>query len=435
MKILIVTWYFPPVNAIGAVRLGKFARYLAEHGHDIGVVAGSRWGMPETLPLEFPLQRVAYADWRDINAPPRWAARTVRQILGRGGSAPASAAAPDAAPSGEGGGALRGLSELYVNFLNVPDGRIGWYPDLVRKGMELCRDWRPDIVFGSAPYFTAFLGCRTLSRRLGVPWVGELRDRWADDNYADWPRWHAAIESRLERHVLGSASGIVTVTEPWRDFYAAKYGKPTELAYNGYDPIDFPFDPHAEAENDGSVVNIVYAGRIYAGRRDPTALFEALRLLGPEAEKFRVHFYGTAPEDVWPLADRMGVRSSVRAYPPVPYRESIKVQWNADVLLLLQWNSPREEGVCPGKLFEYLASLRPILGIGYEQGVPAAFIRERNAGVFANDPRVIADHLRRWAAEKAAHGVVHRLPVAVREGLTRDLQFARIEKFLSQFVR
>jgi glycosyltransferase involved in cell wall biosynthesis len=182
-------------------------------------------------------------------------------------------------------------------------------------------------------------------------------------------------------------------------------------------------------------VKIVYTGSIYPGRRDPTPLFEALRLLGPEGDKFRVQFYGSAPEAVGALADRAGVRHLVEAHPPVPFRESVRLQWDADVLLLLQWNSPKEEGVCPGKLFEYLASLRPILGIGYEQGVPAGFVREREAGVYANEPSVIAEHLKRWAAEKARHGHMPRLPLAVREGLERERQFEKLEGFLEVLVR
>jgi glycosyltransferase involved in cell wall biosynthesis len=430
MKILLVTWYFPPVNTIGAVRTGKLARFLIERGHEIGVVAGKDWNLPETMPLDFLLKRVAYARSRDVNALPRKLASWVRRNRG----VPASVGAATAT-AGSSNGILRRASDLYMNLTNIPDHQIGWYPDIVRQGGKLTHDWKPDIVFGSAPLFTAFLACRTFSKRLGVPWVGELRDRWADDTYAEWPRWRHALEQRIERLVLGSAAGIVAVTEPWSEFYRAKYGVPVETVYNGYDPRDFPFDPHAKPHSDSPQVRIVYTGGIYPGRRDPTPLFNALRLLGPDGDKFRVHFYGTDPNAVWPLADRAAVRHLVEVHKPVPFRESIRLQWDSDVLLLLQWNSPKEEGVCPGKLFEYLASLRPILGIGYEQGVPAGFIRERGAGVFANEPATIAEHLRRWAAEKSRHGYMPRLPVSVREGLERDRQFEKLERFLAGFVR
>ena len=39
MKILIVSWFFPPANTIGAVRLGNLAGYLEKQGHDMSVGA------------------------------------------------------------------------------------------------------------------------------------------------------------------------------------------------------------------------------------------------------------------------------------------------------------------------------------------------------------------------------------------------------------
>ena len=435
MNILFVSWYFPPVNAIGAVRTGKLARFLIERGHEVAVVAGTKWNLPETMPLDFPMERLAYARSYDVNALPRAISSWMRGL--RGKAAPEISAVGGGAAAilgGAGGGPLRRVSEFYLNVTNMPDERIGWYPDLMRQGARLTRDWKPDIVFGSAPLFTAFLACRSFAKRFGVSWVGEIRDRWADDTYGERPNWRRAYEERVERSVLGTAAGIVAVTEPWSEFYRAKYGVPVETVYNGYDPRDFPFDPHATPRSDSPEVKIVYTGSIYPGRRDPTPLFEALRLLGPDGDKFRVHFYGTNPDQVRPLADGAGVRRLVEVHPPVPFRESIRLQWDSDVLLLLQWNSPKEEGVCPGKLFEYLASLRPILGIGFEQGVPAGFVRARNAGVYANDPAVIAEHLKHWAAEKAGHGYMPRLPLAVREGLERDRQFEKLERFLARFA-
>jgi len=38
LKILLVTWYFPPNNAVAGIRLGKMARYLEDAGHQIRVI-------------------------------------------------------------------------------------------------------------------------------------------------------------------------------------------------------------------------------------------------------------------------------------------------------------------------------------------------------------------------------------------------------------
>jgi glycosyltransferase involved in cell wall biosynthesis len=114
----------------------------------------------------------------------------------------------------------------------------------------------------------------------------------------------------------------------------------------------------------------------------------------------------------------------------VPYRESIRRQKAADVLLLLQWNDPLEQGNVPAKLFEYLAARRPILGLGLVDGVPAGVIRERGAGLFDNDPAAIAAQLARWIDEKRRTGRVRPLGEGASRGFSRAEQFDRLLGFL-----
>jgi hypothetical protein len=101
----------------------------------------------------------------------------------------------------------------------------------------------------------------------------------------------------------------------------------------------------------------------------------------------------------------------------------------------MQWNDPREQGSCPGKLFEYVASLRPIIVLGLEDGVPATIVRQRSAGFCSNDPRIIAEQLAQWLQERERFGAVRGLPLSAREGLSRTIQFDQLEEFLKAMAR
>ena len=433
MKILMLSWYFPPSNSIGAVRVGKLARYFHERGHEVSVIAGRHWGFPETLPLELPPERVHFTKSLDINWPrdklqgfysrlsggdevPRAQNGTATLQPGRDATTPITSA-------------LRHLSNFYTHALNFPDSRVGWLPWAVSEAKRIFRQSPPDLIYASGPPFTCLLAGHLISRQFKTPWIAEFRDRWVDDPYNEYPQWRTNMLARLERRVVSSTLGIVTVSEPWAEFYRAKFGKPIAAVYNGYDPRDFTFDPDDEPVPASTKLEIVYTGVIYSGRRDPSPLFEALRLLGPARERCRVVFYGSAPELVHPVAERCGVSDLVEVHPAVPYKESIRIQRAADVLLLLQWSDPKEQGNCPAKLFEYFGVLRPILGLGLENGVPAKFIRERSAGFFSNDPRLIADRLKDWLEEKERNGSIKSLPSSAREGLSREVQFEKLEQF------
>ena len=59
----------------------------------------------------------------------------------------------------------------------------------------------------------------------------------------------------------------------------------------------------------------------------------------------------------------------------------MKEQRNASILILPLRKEPEYEAVLPGKLFEYLASRRPILGIGQTDGAMARVVRDTGAGI------------------------------------------------------
>ena len=103
----------------------------------------------------------------------------------------------------------------------------------------------------------------------------------------------------------------------------------------------------------------------------------------------------------------------------VPRSESLAIQAQTDVLLLLMWNHPGEEGVYTGKLFDYLAAGRPILMIGYPDGVAADLIRSRSAGFVAPTVEDVSAAIAHWRAEKERTGRVAPLASDVLQGLTR----------------
>jgi glycosyltransferase involved in cell wall biosynthesis len=98
------------------------------------------------------------------------------------------------------------------------------------------------------------------------------------------------------------------------------------------------------------------------------------------------------------------------------------------------WNDPGELGNYTGKLFEYLGSGRPILMLGYEHGVAAELIREREAGFVANDPQAIAAALSRWIELKRTRGFVPGTSEGVTSGLTRREQTAVLSGLLESVL-
>jgi glycosyltransferase involved in cell wall biosynthesis len=442
LKVFLVAWYFPPSNTIAAVRLGKLAKYLTKAGHEVRVLTASGLPYAPTLPVEIPEERIYRTGWSDINSFPSRLRGVVKRLLERGGK---SAAAGDKRslqldqnkpPKGTTyyGGRL---SKLYQLLFNIPDERIGWLPEARRQGLHLFEEWRPDAIFATAPPFTSLLIGYALSKATGIPLIVEFRDRWSDDPYYPPPWWRRRLEFWMERQILRQATALTTVSEPWAETYRARYGKPVTVIYNGYDPADQPNGGPSGLSGgwpECDRLRIIHTGGIYRGRRDPSPLFDAISRDEDLKRRVRVDFYGLATDYVPALARHYGVESCIEIHARVEHAESIRQQRLSDVLLLMQMDSPLEQGNVPGKFFEYLGARRPILVLGWDQGVPATIVRQRGAGAATTDPEAIAEQLRAWLAAKQRDGCLPDLSEEVCAGFTHEEQAAHLETFLQDVL-
>lgn len=427
MRLLVVSFAFPPYNSIGGLRVGKTVKYLLKLGNDVRVLTARDQPFPPTLPLEIPAQNIIYTHSFKVRK------STEITTLKRGVNGPAgnnrTRTARLAATLKQG---LRYSLRTLVYF---PDANVGWLPYAVTSASRLFQKWKPDLILASSPPPTSLLVASRLSKRFHIPWIADLRDLWVDQQYYNQPAWRKSIENRLERRILSSAVGLVTVSEPLSETLKKKYGKPTAVVRNGFDPVDYP--PHSEVPFRDGQIRIVYTGLIYEGRQDPTPLFQALKELGPLAERVRVAFYGgyygNNQDGVRSEAARHGVEHLVEINGMTSYADSLKNQTEADVLLLLLWNDPRQRGVYTGKLFEYIGARRPILAVGESDNVAAQLIAERGLGVVANEPVKIAAQLKRWLEQKQKAGAIPSLPEDNMAGMSREEQTSVLEEYLYQF--
>lgn len=423
MRILFISFFFPPYNEMSAVRTGKTAKYLLEFGHDVRVISARDQSLRSTsLPLEIPPERVIYTAWPN----PR---RLVERIYGRSSPPPWRGTQAPAFRASQRGRLVGALQQFVRSVLYFPDAQVGWYPFARRAAARVMADWKPDLIFASASPATCLLIAASLSARYRVPWVGELRDPWTDYYYVSYPQWRRQIESRLERRVLKSAAGLVTVSAPLARALESRHHRPTIVVMNGFDPNDYP--QSVERAPDDGVLRLVYTGMIYSGRQLPDPLFQALGQLGAAAGRVRVSFYGSDPHLVGECARRYGVEELVQVHDAVPRAQAARAQKQADVLLHLLWNDPSQTGVYSGKLFEYIGARRPILAVGPTNNVAADLIRERGAGVALDDPDRIVAQLLQWIALKE-HGSIPDVDPAASAGLQREEQTRRLEAFLCQ---
>ena len=128
----------------------------------------------------------------------------------------------------------------YLGLIHIPDMRADWVRTAIPAGRQLIKEWKPDIIFASAPPNTGLIVASRLARAHKVPWVADFRDLWVDNPYYSEPGWRKRIDAILERRILRGAAGLVTVSPIWAEQLRRRHGKDVTVVYNGYAEEDFP---------------------------------------------------------------------------------------------------------------------------------------------------------------------------------------------------
>jgi len=386
MRLLLVAFYFPPAGGGGVQRTLKFCRHLADLSVEVHVLAPSD---PKWFARDEPL----------LEQIPETTHVHRSRFVG-----PAASFRADAV-DGRSGLARVGAEIRYTSSLMlVPDKALPWALTAVPAGIRIVRDHRIDVIMSTSPPASVHLVAEAIALATRRPFVADFRDSWLDNPHRTYDRMSVrakrAINTRMARSVGRRSSALVAATGA----IAQELGRlaPTAAAKTTVIENGADFDEFAAltpVRDDR--FTIVHAGSFF-GARSPRPFLEALRRVlerRPELQgRVRARFLGDLrPEDrAW--AEELGIDGAWEEDGFVPHRDSLAAQRSADALLLLIPHADgRGDTVLSGKVFEYIASGRPILAAVPSDGVAANLLRGVGAGAVADSDDVagIADALER----------------------------------------
>jgi hypothetical protein len=119
-----------------------------------------------------------------------------------------------------------------------------------------------------------------------------------------------------------------------------------------------------------------------------------------------IRFYGPESLALENKINEFELSDIVRQYGVTPREICFEKQKESQLLLLFNWEDPRQRGVYSGKIFEYLAARRPILATGGAESVVTELLKETNAGVDAQTVKDIKNTLEKAYTEYKLKGKV-----------------------------
>ena len=372
-KVLFITYFWPP-SGKGTVHWPlKIIKHLPGYGWDPVVLTADEDTFSqkdESLVKEVdPCLKVFTAHAMEPF-------RIYRRLLGKEKNAPLIASETISATNR----GLRHRLSVWIRMnLFIPDARIGWYWNAIRKGKEILQSESIDAIVSIGPPHTTLLVGNTLSRHSGIPHIPVFIDPWVDISYYQgFKRSNAtlAIDRRFERSVVVQAAQVVFVTETMKKDYIRQYPlirNKSHVLYWGYDEEEFQSYKPKTAR--GREI-LLHAGNIY-DHQNPKNLWKTLRTEQENGRNLKLVFVGTVGPEIRRSLDAAGVLDTTEFKGFLPYNEMIEEISRASYLLVCA----SEKRHVPGKLFEYLRSGKPILAFGDGNEEIQRILEETNAGM------------------------------------------------------
>jgi glycosyltransferase involved in cell wall biosynthesis len=371
LRVLLISYLFPPAGGITVQRAISLARYMPEHECEIHVLSARNAPTPVMdsglLQLIPPSVQLHHA-WTPV-IPFSLSQKMWRLLHGNQKGLPQPVAASSSSCNS-------GKID-FVRKVLCPDPEVLWRPFCFRQAADLIKRHRIDVVLITAPPFSALLTGVQLKRKFPhITLVSDFRDGWVDwyvnaFEFFRSPELRKKI-SRMEREVVEASDLVVSVTASLREKLQQRYySEPADkfpLLPNGFDPA---IQPAIETPTRKTgKINVTYMGTLY-GQTSARYYLDALDALPEEIRSsFTSHFIGRIADEE--LATQQNRRSEVTVHGFLPQAEGLRRLADAD-LLLVNMTDP----LChTGKIFEYLATGKPILAFTPTQGELAQLLNQ-----------------------------------------------------------
>lgn len=352
-NVLLISIYFPPLQHIASNRIYSFAKYLDKDKYNV-----------------FVLTYKNNYNYDDINIPLVNVIREKNQFIFKRASFNNN--------DGKVTHMFKGFYNILLNKTGI-DPYTGWIKQCTKTAKKLIEEKNINIIISSygpiSPHIVALHLKETYGSRIN--WIADMRDEFPTNNSLIFMgRNHSKRMHSIEKKILLYCDALTSVSKPILESFESMSSNNNCIfkeIRNGYD-----FEIKKKKIKQKDIFKILYAGSFY-GDIKPGKFFRVLedlnsninfclQIIGSNKNTFRI------PNTI---KDKVIIREKV------PYDQAIRKMRQTDLLLLIIPSNNRK-GVYSGKIFDYLASLTPILALVPTDDVAAELIIKCKAGYVAD---------------------------------------------------
>jgi len=376
-KVLIITYYWPPMGGGGVQRWLKTTKYLKEFDWEPIIFTAENAEISifdESLFADIPkgLEVIKAPIWEPFDLYKRLMGQKEEKIN------------PGFLQKKKGNSFLQNFSVWIRGNFFIPDAKKYWQKPSVHALCLYLKENKIDAIVSTGPPHTTHLIAQKVTKKFSIPWMADFRDPWTNIDFYHKLKltpWADKKHKRLEKSVLKDASKTVTVSKSWAKDFLRISGVEPIVINNGYDPDDFENAAQLLLDKKFSITHIGSLNK----DRNPFIFWKAINELIQEDSEFaadlEIKLIGPIDITVTEAIEKHNLISSTTFIDSLPHKEVLNHLMQSQVLLLPLNDVPNIDGVIPGKMYEYFGAKRPIICIGKEDGDAAEIIKETHTGV------------------------------------------------------
>jgi glycosyltransferase involved in cell wall biosynthesis len=417
-KVLVISYYFPPMGLSGVQRTLKFTRYLRQYNWEPTVLTtdSTAYYAHDISLLEEAEEagvRIIRTKGKDINS------RIVKK------------------------GTIKMPSEWIRKFLSrlsatffIPDNKKGWSNAAYGTARKLLKEEEFDLIFVSAPPFSSINMAVKLKKEFSLPLVVDYRDLWYDNPLHFYPTpLHSYLHKKMEYDALKAADRVIVINRRMKEKIMNRYRFITfEDIYiipHGFDPQDF--ENLVPEKKNNQKMRLTYSGIFYEFNTPKYFLkaFKKLSLERPDiAANIELHFSGLLRNENRKLIRKLELQNFVKEYGYLEHRDALVKNISSDVLWVMVGRRKNVDTVSSGKSFEYFGTKKPIIACVPEGALKTAM--EEYGAAFITPPDDI-ESIKNAIMKVYALYIDNKLPLPHEEFVEKHRRDYLTEQLSKQF--
>ncbi|MCF7859469.1 MAG: hypothetical protein K9N07_09155 [Candidatus Cloacimonetes bacterium] len=371
-KIMVISYYWPPCGGVGVQRWLKFVKYLSQKDWQITVLTTKNGDYPtldESLLKKIP-DKVKVIRTKT----PTFSGLYKKLVHSQDVHVPHGSLEISSDQS------LIKKVFIWIRLnLIVPDARKIWNRHAYsRAKQELSTNDYDMMITTGPPHSTHLIGLR-MKKKIKLNWLADFRDPWTEMGYlknVKRIKLTSILDKRLENKVVNNCDLIVAASKKIITDLNCIPDK-IKLITNGFDPDEYAGIINKKLDDN---FNLNYFGSLPEESNPISALQAVLKLYEQGIADIKINLWGNISQKVISILSNLDDKNIITFHDHIAHQKAVEYMVNSDLLLLMINRVENNEGIITAKLFEYLGSEVPILGIGPISSEPAKILEETKMG-------------------------------------------------------